>query len=419
MSSLVVSLPSVQAGPQASYAYVVSPNGQQMQQQGSATAVLLPALTRGSELVALIPSAALSWHDVDLPTGLSAASPRLRSVLSGLLEERVLDDIDALHLALAPQTGTAPGGKTWVAACDRAWLQGHLQALEAAQRPVARIVPEFAPDLGELQLHAVGDAESASWVMTGKPVGGLMRLPFSSAALSMLPSQAEFGAVDAAVDQTSLLVFAEPALAAQAEALTQGKVSLITRPQRWVDAALSPWDMAQFDLARSARGRALKKFSGVLANLLRAPEWRPVRWGVVTLLVVNVLGLNIWAWRESANLAATRAAIQNTLTQTFPTVKVVVDAPLQMQREIATLRQATGAASGSDLEAMLSVVGAVAQPTMRIASIDFSAGELRIKSQSVSPQESDSLSATLKAKGYSVVLDSGSYVIKTSSQGTP
>ncbi len=419
MSSLVVSLPSVQAGPQASYAYVVSPNGQQMQQQGSATAVLLPALTRGSELVALIPSAALSWHDVDLPTGLSAASPRLRSVLSGLLEERVLDDIDALHLALAPQTGTAPGGKTWVAACDRAWLQGHLQALEAAQRPVARIVPEFAPDLGELQLHAVGDAESASWVMTGKPVGGLMRLPFSSAALSMLPSQAEFGAVDAAVDQTSLLVFAEPALAAQAEALTQGKVSLITRPQRWVDAALSPWDMAQFDLARSARGRALKKFSGVLANLLRAPEWRPVRWGVVTLLVVNVLGLNIWAWRESANLAATRAAIQNTLTQTFPTVKVVVDAPLQMQREIATLRQATGAASGSDLEAMLSVVGAVAQPTMRIASIDFSAGELRIKSQSVSPQESDSLSAALKAKGYSVVLDSGSYVIKTSSQGTP
>lgn len=418
MASLVVSLPSASAGPQASYAYVVSPNGQQMQHQGSATAVLLPALARGSELVALIPMAALSWHDVDLPDGLNAASPRLRSVLSGLLEERVLDDVDALHLALAPQTGTAPGGKSWVAACDRGWLQGHLQALEAAQRPVARVVPEFAPDLGELQVHAVGDAESAFWVITGKPVGGLLRLPFSAAALSMLPGRPESGQA-AADEQPAPLVFAEPVLAAQAEALSQAKVSLITRPQRWLDAARSPWDLAQFDLARSARARAIKKFSGVFANLLRAPEWRPLRWGAALLLVVNVIGLNAWAWRESANLATTRAAIQSTLTQTFPSVKVVVDAPLQMQREVASLRQASGTVSNGDLEAMLSAVGAAAQPALRIASIDFAAGELRIKGQAVSPQEAGSLPAELKAKGYAVVLDSDSFVVKASSQGLP
>ena len=417
MASLVVCLPSGAAGPTVSYAYVASPNGQQMQQQGSATAVLLPDLARGSELVAVVPSAALSWHAVDLPSGLSTASPRLRSVLSGLLEDQVLDDIDALHLALAPQIGSGPNGQTWVAACNRAWLQSHLQALEAAQRPVSRVVPEFAPDLNELQLHAVGDAESAWWVITGKPVKGLMRLPFSSSAMLLLPALDESSDMTAAGDQLLPLVFSEPALAEQAEQFTQRKVNLMTRPQRWLDAARSAWDLAQFDLARNARSRALKKVSGALGSLLGAPQWRPVRWGAVALLVVNAVGLNVWAWRQSADLATTRAAIESTLTQTFPGVKVVVDAPLQMQREVVALRQASGAVSSGDLEAMLAALGASAQPGMRISSIDFSAGELRVKGLAISPQEAGSLPGELKAKGYAVVVDSDSYVIKTSNLG--
>ena len=417
MASLVVCLPSGATGPTVSYAYVASQNGQQMLQQGSATAALLPDLARGGELVAVVPSAALSWHAVDLPKGLSTASPRLRSVLSGLLEDQVLDDVDALHLALALQLGSAPNGQTWVAACNREWLQGHLQALEAAQRPVARVVPEFAPDLNELQLHAVGDAESAWWVMTGKPVNGLLRLPFSSQAMSLLPALNESNDMSAADDQLLPLVFAEPALAARAEQFAQRKVSLMTRPQRWLDAARSTWDLAQFDLARTARSRALKKVSGAFGSLLSAPQWRPARWGAAAMVVVNVVGLNVWAWRQSADLAATRAAIESTFTQTFPGVKVVVDAPLQMQREVTALRQASGAVSSGDLEAMLAALGASAQPGMRIASIDFSAGELRVKGLAISPQDAGSLPAELKARGYAVVVESDSYVIKASNVG--
>lgn len=417
MASLVVCLPSAQAGPSVSYAYVVSPNDQQVLKQGSATAHLLPELARGEELVAVIPAAALSWHGVDLPGGVSATSPRLRSILGGLLEDRVLDDIDALHLALAPQIGTAPAGQTWVAACDRAWLQGHLQALESVQRPVARVVPEFAPDLGELELHAVGDAESACWVMTGKPVDGLVRLPLSAEALSVLPAVLQPSALHGVDDMMPLLIFAEPALASRAEQFAQGKVSLMTRPQRWLDAARSPWDLAQFELARTARSRALKKMSGAFGSLLGAPEWRPMRWGAAALLVVNVVGLNVWAWRQSADLAATRAAIQNTLMQTFPNVKVVYDAPLQMQREVAGLRQASGALSSADLEAMLTALGTAVQPGMRVASIDFAASELRVKGLTDGPQQTGGLPAELKAKGYLVVLDGDTYVVKTNSEG--
>ena len=182
MSLYIVCLPSVEAGLSASYDYLRSTGGSQPNQQlnvDSATAALLSQPARGAELVVVVPATALSWHSVALPNGVTAASPRMRAVLVGLLEERLLDDEDRLHFALAPSRGSAPGGQTWVAACDKAWLQGHLQALEAAQLQVSRVVPEFAPDAGPVQLHAVDGGQSASWIMTGDAVGGLMRLPFS------------------------------------------------------------------------------------------------------------------------------------------------------------------------------------------------------------------------------------------------
>ncbi len=420
VGTLVVCLPSVDAGLSVSYAYVRSSSGVRPlrqaneENQASATAALLPEPERGRELVAVIPSGALSWHAVDLPDGLSATSPRLRVVLGGLLEDRLLDDLDNVHFALAPQLRTAPNGQTWVAACDKAWLQGHLQALENAQRPVARAVPEFAPDLEALQLHAVGDVESAFWVVTGAPVGGLMRLPFSAAALAVLPKPAGDDAGAA---------FAEPALAALSEQMLQSKVNLVTRPQRWLDAASSPWDLAQFDLARNARSRTVKKLTGWLTDVLRAPQWRPVRWGVAALLLANLAGLNAWAWQQKSSLAATRAAVQSTLTQTFPSVKVVVDAPLQMQREVSNLRQASGAVSSSDLEAMLAALGTATPAGRSLTSIDFAAGELRVKGlwsglQS-DPQEVGVISSQLKAKGYLAQIDGDMFVVKPDPQAAP
>ena len=418
LATLVVCLPSVAAGLSVSYAYVRSSGGAQparragldsADSQVSATAALLPAPERGRELVVVVPAAALSWHAVDLPAGLSATSPRLRVVLGGLLEDRLLDDLDNVHLALAPQTRTAPNGQTWVAACDKAWLQGHLQALESAQRPVSRAVPEFSPDLETLQLHAVGDVESAFWIMTGAPVSGLMRLPFSASALSVVPQ------LD---DQQAWAAFAEPALAALTEQMLQSKVNLVTRPQRWLDAASSPWDLTQFELARSARSRRVKKVTGWLSEVLGAPQWRPVRWGAAALFIANLVGLNAWAWQQNAGLAASRAAIQNTLTQTFPAIKVVVDAPLQMQREVDSLRRASGAVSGSDFEAMLAALGSATPPGQSLSSIDFTAGELRVKglyggggAQS-NPQEVGAASSQLKAKGYAAQLEGDTLVVK-------
>jgi general secretion pathway protein L len=381
MSTLIITLPAAAPGATASYDYLVTPDGEAVAGHASVPAALLPPADRGGETVVVVPAARLSWHAVDLPKGVGAGSARLRPVLDSLLEDRLLDEPGQLHLALAPDAGK--GSRTWVAACDKAWLQAHLQTLEAAQRPVTRIVPELAPDAGPTRLQAVGEPDQAWLLVTGEAAAaGVLVLPLAPAALALLPRQED---ADAAPVQ------AEPGVAELAEQVLQRRVNLQQRLQHMLQAARSAWDLAQFDLARSGRARTLKLLGSLGRELRHAPAWRPARWGAALLVGANLVGLNAWAWKEQSALAARRAAIRDTLTQTFPQVRVVVDAPLQMAREVAALRQATGAASGRDLEAMLSAIG---------------------KALPVDPAAMPDLAARLHADGYTARLDGDSLLIQ-------
>ena len=160
MSLLVLALPSGLPGPASSHAWVTSLDGRRVSAHGEAAASLLPPAGRGVEVVAVVPASGLSWHSVQLPRGIGPRSPRLRATLAGLLEEQLLDEPEQLHFALAPDA--TAGGLTWVAVCRRDWLTAHIQALDAAQRPVARIVPELAPDADNLRLTVTGEPEAGT-----------------------------------------------------------------------------------------------------------------------------------------------------------------------------------------------------------------------------------------------------------------
>ena len=128
MSSLYLLLPTQPATAQTEFEYVLTPDGRAAGRHASAQAALLPLPAgAGSELVAIAPASALSWHQVELPKGTNARSPRLRAVLEGLLEDKLLDEPEALHFALAPNAPAT--GPVWVAVCDRAWLRAGLQVL--------------------------------------------------------------------------------------------------------------------------------------------------------------------------------------------------------------------------------------------------------------------------------------------------
>ncbi len=417
MSTLLLHLPLPRAGAETEYRYTLSADGHSASGQGSARAALLPAAGRGAgELVAVVPARALSWQRVQLPQGVGSQSPRLRAVLDGLLEERLLDEPAQLHFALQP--GARAGSPVWVAICDRAWLRESLQALELAGRPVARVVPEFAPGptaSGQPELFVQGTPDEPQLVIAGYGAQqGVAVLPLSGAALALGQgggASIDSSALDAFDAPNAPPVHAEPAVAALAEQVLARPVQLQTASERALRAAASGWDLAQFDLASSGRTRALRKAGTLAGALLQAPQWRAARWGAALLVLVHLAGLNAWAWQERGALAAKQAGVRNALTQTFAQVQVVVDAPVQMERELALLRQSAGSLSASDLEPLMAAAAEALPAPWQASAIDYAAGELRLRGPALSDEEAAQARQTLAARGYRLRSDGDALVL--------
>lgn len=345
-------------GPTAALSWVRSGDGRHIMEHGACAASLLPLET---EVVLVLPVRTLSWHRLTLP---KVATSRLRAVLDGLLEERVLADTTHLHFALEP--GARSGQTLWVAVCDKAWLRSWLQALEAAGRPVTRIVPAMAPvAVGQEAIHWAHDHAGSVWLASASG-HGVQCLPQTSAETSTADQDA------------TTRWLADPAVVAQAEQVLDRRLEPVS-PAAWLlRCAQGDWNLAQFDLSLSSGARRGQRLRQTLRQWRSAAVWRPARWGLAALLVVHLVGLNVAAWHERRSLAAKQLAVRQTLQQTFPQVTLVLDAPLQMQRELARLQQAGGQLAARDLEAMLSALGQSGEP-LAIQRLTYSAGELQVQ----------------------------------------
>ena len=348
--------------------WVRSTDGRTVLEHGSCAPALLP---RDEDCVWVVPPTALSWHRVTLP---KLPPSRVRAALDGLLEEQLLGDPAELHLALAP--GGQPGRPVWVAACRKAWLQSWLQALEAAQRPVNRIVaaqwPEQAP------VHWVHEQDGQPWVLsTG--AAGVSCLPLDSFA-QVTHRSVPFGDATQAVEaaESSDRTLAEPAWVAQAEQVLDRRVQLCSRTEWLLRCTQPDGNLAQFDLSLSAAMRRSQHLRRWLREGRSAPQWRAARWGLVALLGAQLLGLNVWAWQERQTLQAKEQMLGTILQSRFPEVSLVLDAPVQMQRELDRLRRASGALSLNDLESQLASLGQVTQGSLPLGNLDYTAEGTRL-----------------------------------------
>ena len=207
-------------------------------------------------------------------------------------------------------------------------------------------------------------------------------------------------------------VLAEPGVVALAEHYFNRVVTPETAAERWLAAAQSDWDLAQFDLLYTRRTRTRKRLSAIVSALVRAPRWRAARWAAALLVASNLVGLQAWAWKEQSAQAAQRDAMRSTLTSTFPDVRVVVDAPLQMARALADLQRRNGAPSAADMETMLGQFYAAAQDTRAPSAIEFIAGELRLKGLDPAAAGLNGIAARLQVQGYSARLEGDALVLK-------
>jgi general secretion pathway protein L len=380
---LIIALPHSAAAASTGYAHVHS-DGHSVLRHATGAANTLS--THAGEVVAVVPHSRLSWLQVQLPP--ASHRPRLQQVLHGLLEDRLLDDPQQLHIVLAPDASdmARTGGETLVAVCDKQWLRNSLAPLQAAGLTVQRIVPELSPR-DKVVLQVMGEPDHSQSVLCHAQ--GVTLLP---------PNIAQWRAF-AELNQDDLQIQAEPAMVARVQSTLQRQPILQSEAQRWVKSSQSDWDLAQGEWAQGPVQRIQRKVMSAWRTLLHAPSWKPVRWGLVTLVALQVAGLNALAWREHSALSAQQASLKTILQTTFPSVSLVIDAPLQMQREVDALQQQSGAASSTDFEPMLAVLASLLPVGQTPQNIHFANHVLRVQGVALDNSATATTMARLKSEG--------------------
>ena len=268
-------------------------------------AALLP---KAAGIVAVLADCDVSWHRIVLP---KAPAARLRAALAGVLEDALLEDAEAVHLAVAP--GAVAGQPTWVAAVDRHWLRRELAWLQRAHVFVDRVVPMSWPDdppIGHFSSRRRrGDRHAERRVAD---LGAHRRRRQRAPARR---PRTRTGA-DARRRPTTRWS-ATPAAAAAAEQWLGAPVNVMPVEQRLLQAARSLWNLRQFDLAPRTRGaRALRDSM----RRFMSPAWRPVRIGLVSLVVAQIVGLNLWAWHQRSAIETRRESLKALVKASFPRV---------------------------------------------------------------------------------------------------
>ena len=142
------------------------------------------------------------------------------------------------------------------------------------------------------------------------------------------------------------------------------------------------------------------------------PAWAPARWGLVALVLVQVVGVNALAWQQRNALAQQRQTQLDLLRSAHPQVRAVLDAPLQMQRETAALRSAAGVPGDDDFETLLTATAAAwpdGQPPA--AQLRFEPGRLSLPGAGWGPPQTDALRQRLAALGWGLDQSEGRLVI--------
>ena len=418
---LPTSLPQANSASEQRFTlWTLAADGSPQAQRWSLPELLAQPQASRAELLLLLPMHSLSWHTSTLPAGLRLTGDnRLLPLLQNLLEEQLLQEPGSYHIALPPQASAQQQAAqpSLLAACQHDWLHQWVELLEHNGLSAARILPFAPPELLANAPLCWEDEQHQPWLAVlhhGQP----LTLPMQASAAAYLPQP---------LPPAHLQCL--PAAAAEASRLWGSDAVALLPDAAWAQAvSSSAWNLAQHRLAAGRKQRLQRQGRKLWQDLLAAPQWRSTRWGVVALAAVAVLGLNARWWWASHSLAQQQAAVQQATQQAFPELTVIVDAPLQMQRALQTLRQQARVMAADDLLPLLSVAGqalqelsttntALTEP-LRISRISYNGERLILslsgfapasnaaQSAQLHPQLHTQLEPLLSSRGYRLLLES-------------
>jgi general secretion pathway protein L len=108
------------------------------------------------------------------------------------------------------------------------------------------------------------------------------------------------------------------------------------------------------------------------------PQLRPILILAAFIIGVQILATSADWWRLNREKKALSADMEKTFHAAFPDAKVVVDAPLQMQRNLADLRRASGQQQPSDFLPLLQRSLALMNNAKRVEAMNYDQGLLTL-----------------------------------------
>lgn len=327
----------------------------------------LADLPRSDACELVLPADAVLLARVSLPPG---NKQKLRQLLAYAIEDRLGAEPDAVHAAAA----SAPvAGQTAVAVVDKAWLERVLACFRGAGLRARSAWPEtLLPAL-----------PADGWVMVWDGRGGFLRsgehagLSLDGGSSAQPPAALVLRVAEAraaaALPRRLVLRLREGTPAPELETWSRTLGVAVEVGEKWAPLRHPDDTRGAIDLLQGAFAPA----SGVRGRwpALRLPLALA---GLIALLHVGATTAEWWLLsREKRDL---QAAMEASFREAFPDARVVVDAPLQMQRQLVELRSAAGQVSPVDFLPLLSRVAVVLDAGSRsgLRAIRYEAGQLHL-----------------------------------------
>lgn len=362
------------------------------------------SIPRGARVVLLVAAEDVLFTSADVPP-LSGA--RLREALPNLVEESTVVEVGSLHVAAGGAAARGSRGinapQQILAVVDRTWLSAMQTRLAAAGRRVAAILPDalcvpctIAPPR-VWSLAAVAEPGRAAARADAIPVEPTraarvwMRTDAQQAfalpddlASALAISASIFAHAPIADRPSAIECFAGSASRAETARVGTAIAAALDVPLREVNSdPFAAWlagggPGGAFGAPLSLFGEEGGADSFGARNLTR---WRFAALLLVAIIAVQAAGMQ-WQWaglrREAAALRSEAVAA---LKSSFPETRVVLDASLQMARNLAALRARAGRSDPADFSVMLAAAARIFAelPPNSLRALDYETRALRIR----------------------------------------
>lgn len=380
------------------------------------------AIPAADRTVAVIPVSRIAFIDAMLPR-VSAA--RRQQLLNFAIEDKLTIDPETVH---AVEVGPADTGANQfvVAAIDRAWLTRALDWLTANDLAADLAVPETA-------LAAVGQGEwlldlNGSRGFAVRPDGLAYGIDFVASDLTKPPFSLSLALNEAAASADSRALPTRLNIVAPTEL-----ASRIDRALWEAELGVTSKDGMSLHI-KPAMGQAVTaQESRLIASNFMVGRFRPDTQNTGTMaafkwaaglacvsILIHLVGTGADAWRVGVQRRALENDIRQIFLRSFPEATTVVDAPLQMSRNLDQLRRERGLAQDATLAKLALAASLTREFASNITSLSASGDTLNITIAGLSADASVALrSAAAKQSGVKISEATGIVTVAISGGAAP